>query len=196
MLSGSAHLYLVPTGAALAGIVFTASVGWARAITAAHRRLADVRAVLAGETRPALSGLVADRGPAASPESVGLQPLRFWLMLAGSQIAVYVFQENTEASRVHLPVPGLSVLTGHHWTAIPVHFLVAAALVAAVRLCQVKANHVAASLAEGVEQLRCVLRAALAGGALPLPHLLMAVTPLQRWGRQRWERPPPVWSVA
>jgi hypothetical protein len=192
MLSGSAHLYLVPAGAVLASIVFVASVGWARALAAAHQRLTGVRAALTGQSRRAIPDLTPDWSQEAGPEPVGFQPLRFWLMLAGSQIALYVFQENTEASRVHIPLPGLSVLTGLHWTAIPVHLLVAVVLVAAIRLCQVKTERVTTSLAREIERLRHRLRAALAGVAVAPPTLLMAITPLQRWGRQRWERPPPV----
>lgn len=190
MLGGSVHLYLVPAGAVLATIVFSASVGWARALATAQRRLAAVRAVLSGQRRATLVDLE------PLPEQTEFQPLRFWLMLAGSAVALYVFQENTEARRAHLPSPGFSVLTGRHWTAIPVFLLVSIALVGAVRLCRGKAAEVISSLSGEVQRLRQLLRAAIASAARPRPEPRIANTPLERWGRQRWARPPPVWSLA
>lgn len=187
MLGGSVHLYLVPAGAVLALIVFSASVGWARALAAAERRLAAVRAAITGRSSAAdFTDLAAPQ-----PEEAPFQPLRFWLMLAGSQIALYVFQENTEARRVHLPTPGFAVLTGGHWTAIPVFLLVSAAMAALVARCYVKTAHAAAALAGEVDRLRQLLRAAVLRPAMPLTLCFVENTPLQRWGRQRWERPPP-----
>ena len=189
MLGGSAHLYLVPVGALLATIVFAASVGWARALAEAERRLAGVRGALTGQRVSAT-----DLEPA--PSAIAFQPLRLWLMLAGSGIALYVFQENTEAGRVHLPTPGLAVLTGRHWTAIPVFCLVALVLVAIVGVCQAKAADVISHLSMEVERLHALVRATLAVAPLPHPALRAASTPLERWGRQLWARPPPAWSPA
>ncbi len=188
MLSGSVHLYLVPAGAVLAIIVFTASVGWARALSAVHHRVLSVRAAITGRGAVDIGDL------ASAPQESPFQPLRFWLMLAGSQVALYVFQENTEAGRVHLPSPGFAVLTGRHWTAVPVFLLVSAVMVAVVVLCRGKTAQAVAVLADEVARLCRLLRAAVLGPAMPPVPDAVASTPLQRWGRQRWERPPPAWS--
>jgi hypothetical protein len=185
MLGGSVHLYLVPAGAILAAVVFTASLGWARALAATQRRVAAVRAAISGRD-------AAQLGDTAPPVETSFEPIRLWLMLAGSQLALYVFQENTEANRIHAPAPGLAVLTGRHWTAIPVFLLVALMLVSIVALCQRKRSAEIATLVRELARLHQRLRAALVASAAPSAELFVGNTPLQRWGRQRWERPPPV----
>ncbi|MEW5992243.1 MAG: hypothetical protein AB1736_12975 [Chloroflexota bacterium] len=58
-----------------------------------------------------------------------LRPL--WLRLSVTVVATYIAQENIETASTGVPLPGLGVLAGEHWIALPVLILVSL-LVAAV----------------------------------------------------------------
>jgi hypothetical protein len=114
---------------------------------------------------------------------------RLWLVLTVLQVGLWIVQENVEQGAAGLSMPGLRVLGGVHLLAPLIHALIAlglANLVAALhrrfsrRTDQVRAHE------------RLLARRRYVGISLPLVQPVRSATPLERWGAQRWQRPPPL----
>jgi hypothetical protein len=178
-MAASVHAYMGPTGALLmlAGLVGVLST--ARLVRQLDSRLRELRS---GRRRvPA----VAEPAPAGGPTC----SLSFPAILATvwlGQCGLYVLQENLEAAVAHRSLPGLGALAGVHALAPVVHLVVASALVAGLWLLRRRVTRLADAVRLAAAQLRRAARAVSA------PCTSCRVwTPLERWGIQRWSRPPP-----
>jgi hypothetical protein len=107
------------------------------------------------------------------------------------QCGLYVLQENVEASAAGRPLPGLAALGGIHVLAALVHLAVAVTLVAGLWLARREVTRLADALERAAEQVH-----ARAPVVVTHPHAPRRTwTPLDRWGMQRWSRPPPVLAI-
>jgi hypothetical protein len=171
----SAHLYMVPMGGTL---IVASVVGFrscARLARRLERHLSEMRRP--GSVRPA-----PQRGAGWS-FAIPTLVLIVWLV----QIGVYLVQENAEAVLAHLRAPGLGPVVGIHALAPLVHLAVTLALVTMVCLVRRRVTQLAAAV-RAVDAWR-----RLAPPVAPSPSTpVRAWTPAQRWGAQRWCRPPPV----
>ena len=187
-LAGSAHLYMGPLGAVLAALAMVGAARWRRRGRELSHRLEAGRAALR-KGRPARTTVASDPIDAGAP--VGLAGFaREWAALLLGQLVVYTVQENVESLSVRGRAPGMGVLTGVHWAAPLIHAGIALVVTAAIVVIQRRRSRLLTSV-RIVEQLVGRLWAVRApqptmdedAGALVAPH--------RRWGRQRWQRPPP-----
>jgi hypothetical protein len=183
-MSASVHPYMLPLGAALLIVALLGGMAWLRAVTALASRLERLRdALRRGERLEDRSERVALCGPGASMCSL-------WLLLGVAQLGLYLVQENIEFRLAGIAVPGVGALLGPHWGAAPVHLAVAWALAG---LAVVLLSH-RLRLEEAVgchERVLARLWGDRVGPVPALPAWPSALTPHQRWGSQRWQRPPP-----
>lgn len=183
-MSSSAHTYFFPAGAALTAL----GVG---GILYARR----VWAHLGRRLRRAESALW--RGPtnmATLPTSevgrqVGLIPL--WLALSGLQVCTWVLQENLETLSADHRAPLLGVITGVHQLAPVVQASVAFILAVTYELAH-------RLFAQRGSRIVVLERAVNRKWGRSTPRLSWTCkparadrTPLERWGAQCWQRPPP-----
>ena len=182
----SVHLYMLPLGVVLLGAALLGGALWLRALNAMAGRLAQLRVALRRgaslaprphRARPAVPGIAADFGS-------------LWVLLAVTQVVLYLLQENVEARLVGLRWPGLTALSGQHWAAAPIHLAVAAVLAAVMTLLLGRRARLE-RIVEDHERLLARLWAGRVSRTDPAPRLGVSRTPLQRWGAQRWARPPP-----
>ncbi len=187
-MSGSVHLYMLPLGVLLLGFIGLGGIVWVRAAHALGRRLDALR----GAVR---HGHRVDLEDSRRPGGVPALPERFaglWMLLAGAQLLLYVVQENVEAHLAGYHPPGLGVLLGQHWAAAPLHFAVAGVLAGMASVALRRRRHLVGAV-EFHEQLLALLRERRApSSAVPVVGPPRSLTPLERWGSQRWARPPPV----
>ena len=113
-----------------------------------------------------------------------------WAAVAPLQLTLYVLQENLEAGWSHESAPGLSVLWTDHWTAVVIHLATALVLCALAAWLTRRVAHRARSLAVHERLLRWLLRGLSAARSTVSATLLES--PLDRFGRQLWSRPPPL----
>ena len=181
-VSGSVHAYLGPVGVVLFGAGAVSLLATSALVSSLERRLHGLRRHLALGTRaPSAINL---RTPAvlSFPSLVA----RLWVC----QLPLYILQENLEARAVHLRAPGMGAITGVHALAPAVHLLVA--LVAAGFLALTRRRFT--ELAEAARAIAVRLAARGRATAQPLAPgraSTRSSTPAERWGRQRWCRPPP-----
>ena len=104
------------------------------------------------------------------------------------QLLLYVLQENAELRAMGVHQPVLDVLAGVHIWAAGVHLLVAVVLVAALWA----GHRPVARLAELVQEVVAWLLARRRP-LVPAPSVpaVRSWTPVERFGRQLWCRPPP-----
>jgi hypothetical protein len=190
-LTNPAHAYMLPLAAALVVIsaLFALRIrrGWQALNRRLERAVLGLRRVWRGHT--SIPGR--DAAPPESSPGVGLAAL--WLPLAGTQILLYVIQENIEAIAVGHSAPGLGPITGVHWAAPFVHLYVALLLACGTRICQLLLHRRSVV----VERVEALLRAAIGRRrALPTPVAVPVAfdTPslFDRLGRDLWRRPPPL----
>ena len=182
-MSGSAHTYFFPAGAALTaagagGILYArrvwAQLGWRlrRAEAALWRRPAIV---------PAMSPR--DRGP-----QVGL--IHLWLVLSALQVSTWMLQENLETLGAGHRAPLLGVITGPHWLAPAVQAAVALTLAVTYAF----AHRLFAQRGSRVVAVERAVTRKWGRSSLSAPSTCTVRaerTPFERWGAQRWQRPPP-----
>jgi hypothetical protein len=190
-VAGRVHLYMVPAGAILGALSIAVAVRWSRMILALRGRLDDLRRALTGT--PAVADAV---DPIVLPPTGRANLVTVWVTLSVTQVGLYLLQENAEAHAAGLRFPGLAVIGGTHWTAIPVHGLVALGLAAAFSAFHRKASALAETVEAHVKLWLWMTRGRVVSQPLPAGAARVTLTPLERWGRQRWQRPPPVAAVA
>jgi hypothetical protein len=182
--TASVHLYMFPLGAALLIVAVVGGMVWLRAVTALASRLERLRhAVRRGEH---LHG----RSDRVEPAGVGASMCSLWLLLGAAQLALYLVQENVEFRLAGVAFPGMGAVLGQHWGAAPIHLAVAWALAG---LAVVLLGH-RLRLEEAVVRHERLLARLWGDRVRPVPALPAwpsALTPHQRWGSQRWQRPPP-----
>ena len=179
-----AHSYFFPAGAALMAGTTVALLVAKRAWKLLGERL---RAAEVGVwKRPANASASRLNAPAAPESLCGL-----WIVLFLLQTGTWVIQENLESVATGGRAPLLGVLTGAHWLAPLIQAEVALIVGVvywlfrrrfAVRQVRIsKLEHLVARKWTPHRELRPV-RARTRK---------VATTPLDRWGAQRWQRPPP-----
>lgn len=192
-LLGSAHLYMLPVGVALAAFVARFGLRWWRLWTSLGHHLDRERSRLRLAWRARSPGSEASSKPRIER---GLSVPLVWPPLALAQIGVYLLQENLEALLSGQQASGLDAVSGIHWAAPLVHGAVA--LVAAVAVAFVTRRlHRRASRLQHCHRLvqllwglrRCHTR--VTRGPADWPR-----SPVERFGPQRWSRPPPALSAA
>jgi hypothetical protein len=189
-MTGSVHLYMLPLGVVLVALSAAAGMVWLRGVLSLAERLQDLRDALLRGRSPAR---VMARGAGTVPGRAA-RAGSLWVLLAGAQVVLYLVQENVESHVAGVRAPGLGAVLGAHWAAIPIHLLVAAVLAVAasglvryrLRLARAVAQH---------EWVHARLRASHVAQVPAGPARLRVLTPHQRWGSQRWQRPPPA-SIA
>lgn len=183
------HAYMLPVGALL--ILGTALLGvrcW-RAWWALGRRLEQTRVALAGAWR---GGGSPWRPAAAAPRpSDGAQLLALWLPLSLLQIGLYLLQENVEALAAGRPMPGAGAVAGAHSPVLAVHVLVAWALAWAVLLVLRRLGERGGVVAACERLLLALVRSLGRAAAAPQAARASSASPLDRFGRNLWRRPPP-----
>ena len=105
------------------------------------------------------------------------------------QLVVYVAQENAELRALGVHQPVLNVISGVHLWAAGAHLLVAGALLAVLWLV----HRPVAQLAELVREVVAWLLAHPGRRLAPARRApaVRSWTPVERFGRQLWSRPPP-----
>jgi hypothetical protein len=183
-MGSSVHSYFFPAGAALIAVV----VGMVVLARQAWRRLgARIRAAEVGLWKRPKTLPPSPVGQARG--AVGVAPL--WLALAFLQTATWVTQENLEALGGGHRAPLLAVVSGAHWLAPVVQAEVALSLAAVYSLVQ---HWFGRRRSQLVARERLVARRwSPRQGFQPVAVRVTSVpsTPLERWGKQRWQRPPP-----
>lgn len=188
-LLGGAHAYMLPVGALLALIAALTGAGCWRAWLRLGRRLDGARAALLRAWRGGRAGPEPPR--AAAWVSPPARLVALWLPLGAVQIALYLIQENLEAVLSGGTAPGPRPLLGVHAAASAVQLGVALVLAAAVLV----AGRRLAGRAREVERCERLLRALwerrLHGADAPRRARRCSPSPVDRFGRQLWGRPPP-----
>jgi hypothetical protein len=184
-MSSSAHLYFFPAGASLMMLALVAVLAARRAWAFLGERLRSAELSLWQRplSLPATRAVRAER-------PLGLFGL--WVLLTTMQTATWVIQENLEAAGSGHRAPLLAVMSGVHWMAPLVQAEVALILSVVYSLVQ---RWFAGRRSELCRLERLIMRKWSAqDGLLPVPGLpaLVPSTPLERWGAQRWQRPPPL----
>lgn len=187
-MTDSPHIYFFPAGGALMALVFGVSAGAARAWAHLGHRLRRAQVGLwVGPAQPMPDEPTDPRQRAAPRLSLPW----VWVLLTVLQVGTWILQENLEAVSSGQPAPMLGVVGGVHWLA-PVVQAEVALILAAVYVLVHRVFSRRADQVQVIERLvarrwrrHCPLR--------PLPPRWMPVasSPLERWGAQRWQRPPP-----
>ena len=193
-MSGADHVYFMPAGAALVGLVIGASLLLRRAWRTLDDRLRIAEAFLRWPMRrrpPEAAFATGRSGPRRGAPGV----TNTWIALTLLQTGIWVAQENLESIAAGRHAPLLGVLSGAHALA-PVVLAEVALLLTGVyvlmhRTFSAKALRTAAIEHLAVRKwLRCTISLAFDAWRVPTS------TPLQRWGAQRWQRPPPQLRIA
>jgi hypothetical protein len=181
-MAASVHAYMEPTGAGLLALGLLGVLSTARLAQRLERRLRCLRRASVGRDRSTRSIELEADFPS---RSLSL-PTLLVTVWAG-QCGLYLLQENLEASAAGRPLPRLSALGGIHALAAVVHLIVAATLVVGLWLARRRVTRLADAVQRALERLRSHVTVLTAGPRRPR----RAWTPLDRWGTQRWTRPPP-----
>jgi hypothetical protein len=181
-MAASVHAYMEPTGAGLLALGLLGVLSTARLARRLERRLRCLCGASVGRHGSMRSVELETDFPSRS-SSLPTLLVTVW----AGQCGLYLLQENIEASAAGRPLPRLAALGGIHALAAVVHLVVAATLVAALWLARRRVTQLADAVQRALERLRCHVIVAPAGPRRPR----RAWTPLDRWGIQRWTRPPP-----
>jgi hypothetical protein len=180
----SVHLYIRPAGALLVvtGVVGVQST--ARLGRRLERRLAELCRRVPGQA--SLAGQAWPPGSPGAGWSFAFPTLVVvvWVLQSG----LYLVQENAEAVLAHVPAAGVGAVTGVHALAPLVHLAVTLALVGGVSLLRRRVTELAAA----VRAVAAALRVCRPSRTAAPSTSGRSWTPAQRWGWQRWCRPPPV----
>jgi hypothetical protein len=190
VLTGSVHLYMLPTAGILALVAALGAARLWRAWTALGWRLQSTRAAIAAVWRGRQPSHPLPPAHALPP--FGCRLLALWLPLAVVQAALYLLQENAEARWAGLPVPGLGPMTGLHWAAplidLAVALLLAAGASALLALFRRRAHVVVASQ----RLLHALMVAVAARVTPPAARRGWVRSPLDLFGTHILRRPPPL----
>jgi hypothetical protein len=188
-MTSSVHAYFFPAGVALMSLLGVAALAARRAWVVLGDRLRRADADLRRPTR----AIPMSRGDElGSP--VGL--LGLWLALTALQVGTWTIQENLEAVAAGHRAPLLAVMRGAHSLA-PVVQAEVALLLAGLYVTVQRwfcARHSKVDALERLVARRWRWRSVSV--PMPIEAATVAATPIERWGRQRWQRPPPVFSLA
>jgi hypothetical protein len=184
-MTSPVHLYMLPLSGVLLVLALIGGLAWTEAVRALADRLHRLRTALRRGRR---LDLAAGRRPETATGSARLASL--WLVLGLGQLGLYLLQENLESISAGLRAPGIGALLGQHWAAGPIHLVVAGVLAAAA-IPLVSYRRRLARAVERHERLIARLWGRRLTWAPAAPAAPPALTPLQRWGSQRWQRPPP-----
>jgi hypothetical protein len=183
------HAYMLPAGAVLTLAAALLGVRCWRAWWTLGRRLEQARVALAGAWRGRGTPW---RAAAAAPRpSEGAQLVALWLPLSLLQIGLYLLQENGEALAAGRTPPGLSAVGGAHTPVLAVHALVAWTLAWAVLLVLHRLDERGGEVAACERLLLAVVRRLGRTAAAPRAARAAMGSPLDRFGRHLWRRPPP-----
>jgi hypothetical protein len=188
---GAVHLYMLPLAGVLLLLSLAGGIGWLRAINALARRLHRLQWALRRGHRVDGAPRLVDI-EATSPMA---HQCSLWLVLGLAQIGLYLIQENLESVVAAVRAPGLGPLVGQHWGAAPIHLVVAGTLAALAAVLMGYQRHLERTV-ERHERLVARLWPKRPGPPPAGPAEPPALTPHQRWGSQRWQRPPPVSRAA
>ena len=181
-MAASVHVYMEPAGAGLLALGLLGVLSSARLARRLEHRLRCLRGASDGRdgsTRP----LEAEADFPSRSLSLPTLVVTVW----AGQCGLYLLQENIEESAAGRHLPGLGALGGVHALAAVVHLIVAATLVGALWLARRRVTRLADAIQRALERLGSHITVAPAGPRPPR----RAWTPLDRWGTQRWSRPPP-----
>ena len=181
-MAASVHAYMEPTGAGLLALALLGVLSTGRLARRLERRLRCLRGASVGQ-----DGSMGSVELGADFPSRSLSLPTLLVTVWAGQCGLYLLQENLEASATGRPLPRLAALGGIHALAAVVHLIVAATLVAALWLARRRVTRLADAVERALERLRSHVAVAPAGPCRPR----RAWTPLDRWGTQRWTRPPP-----
>jgi hypothetical protein len=185
-MARSTHAYMLPLGLVLLAVAGAwGALGvrlWARLGRRLERATQALRAPWRGR-RPDVAG------DGTTPVRLPAGVASLAVLVLPAQLALYVAQENLERAAAHVPAPGLAVLDAR---ALAVHALVVL----------VAASVVAPFLAPLVRRAQAVVRCERLVRALlrtfgptrpcpPHPGTRWTSTPIERFGRHLWGRPPP-----
>ncbi|HEY2704550.1 MAG TPA: hypothetical protein VGL20_12745 [Candidatus Dormibacteraeota bacterium] len=185
------HAYMLPVGALLTLGAALLGVRCWRAWWRLGRRLEQTRAALAGGWRGREPGW-RPAAPVPRRPSEGAQLLALWLPLSLLQAGLYLLQENAEALAAGRPPPGLGAVTGVHAPVLAVLVLVAWALAWAVLLVLRRLGERRGVVAACERLLLALLRHLGRAAAAPQSARATVASPLDRFGRELWRRPPPL----
>lgn len=184
-MSSSAHSYFFPAGAALTAFIFGVVVLARRAWALLGRRIRTAKISLWMRPKSPPNPSAGDtRG------EVGVAGL--WVLLSTLQTVTWICQENLEAIGSGHRAPLLGVVSGAQWLAPVIEAEIALILAAGYVLVHRRFSYRRSQL---VVIERLVARRWTPNlGLLPVRIRAAWVpsTPLERWGRQGWQRPPPV----
>ncbi|MBV8560962.1 MAG: hypothetical protein JO050_09315 [Acidimicrobiia bacterium] len=176
--SRQVHTYMGPVGLAL---VLLAVAGVQLGLRSFHR----LERVLTGLSKGTVS-----------PETAMREGRRFTLPVTSLlslvwvlQLVLYVVQENAELRAMGVHQPALDVLAGVHIWAAGVHLLVAAVLVAVLWVVHRPVARLTDLVREVVAWLLAGRRPLAPASSAPA---VRSWTPVERFGRQLWSRPPPL----
>ncbi len=188
------HVYMLPLLAILGVLSALFAVHLWRAWRALNDRLEHAALGL----RRIWRGRAATPPDAVSPRSSPVARLTaIWLPLTAAQLVLYLLQENVETIARSQPAPGLGAISGIHWAAPLVHVYVALLLACITRICQVLFKRRAAVVARVEALLRLAIRRRRSAPAAIVARAHRApATPLGRFGRHLWRRPPPLLLAA
>jgi hypothetical protein len=181
-MAASVHAYMEPAGAGLLALALLGVLSTARLARRLEHRLRCLRGPSVGR-----HGWTRSVELEADFPSRSLSLPTLLVTVWAGQCGLYLLQENLEASATGRPLPRLAALGGIHALAAVVHLIVAATLVAALWLARRRVTRLAGAVERALERLRSRVTVAPAGPRPPR----RAWTPLDRWGIQRWTRPPP-----
>ena len=188
-LRSGAHAYMLPVGALLALLAALAGTVCWRAWLRLGSRLDGARDALLRAWRGGRAK--ADPAPAVVSVSLPARLVALWLPLGAVQIGLYLIQENLEAVLSHRTAPGLGPLLGVHAAASAVQLGVALVLGGALLLAGRPLVGRTREL-ERCERLLRVLWMRRAHRAdAPRGARECSPSPIDRFGRQLWRRPPP-----
>jgi hypothetical protein len=185
----SVHVYMLPAGALLVLGAALLGVRCWRAWWALGRRLERARIALAGAWRG--RHLPRPQQAIAPGPSEGTQLVALWLPLSLLQIGLYLLQENAEALVTSRPLPGIGAVAGVHTVVLAVHVLVAWALAWAVLLVLRRLGERSGRVAACERLLLTLLRRLGRAAITPQASRAAGASPLDRFGRGLWRRPPP-----
>jgi hypothetical protein len=189
-MTNPVHAYMLPLAAVL--VVLSALFGihlW-RAWQALNDRLEHAALGL----RRIWRGRAATPPDTLSSRSSAVARLTaIWLPLAAAQLVLYLIQENGETIARAQPAPGLGAISGIHWAAPLVHLYVSLLLACITRICQVLFRRRTVVVARVEALLRIAIRRRRSAPAAIVAWALRpTATPLGRFGRHLWRRPPPL----
>jgi hypothetical protein len=185
-MTSSVHSYFFPAGAALTalivGLVVVARSTW----NVLGRRIRAAETCLWRRPRAPLP-----HGP-VDPPGQAVRVVALWLLLSMLQTTMWVIQENLEAVAAGHRAPLLGVVSGVHRLAPVIQAEMALILASTYSLVQRWFLRRRSRLS--VLERLVARRWNPTFGLLPVRWRAAGAqsTPLERWGRQRWQRPPPI----